>query len=109
MKNQTKKINAAKKAFGQNILGDEFVIACQDETLFGACDEGIIFTNKGMHIKNYKVKTFIKYQDMHEILPSKKDKYYINIDGIEIRAIMVGEVQISLFCKMIKFLVGNLG
>ena len=104
------KIKAALDAYGKaaGITRNDLILACQDETLFGAGDDGLIFTMKGIYVKPFMLDTFfIGYDDIRNVR-NKNDNTHVLINDYEIALTQVADAELDKFCSMIKFLCGKL-
>lgn len=104
------KLKAALDAYGKaaGITRNDLILACQDETLFGAGDDGLIFTMKGIYVKPFMGDTFfIRYDDIKNVR-NKNDNTNVLINDYEIALTQVDDAELDKFCSMIKFLCGKL-
>ena len=105
----TQKIEKAVNAYGPKKSENVTVLGCQDETMFGGCGDGCIFTIKGIYINGTWTKNkYIAYKDIKEIRLDEKEDYIAYINGIKVTTIQTTKNR-EKFCNMIRFLCEKLG
>ena len=105
------KIKAALNAYGMaaGITRNDLILACQDETLFGGGEDGLIFTMKGIYIKClFEDAFFIKYDEIKRVR-NKNDNMHIFINDYEISLTQVNKTEYDKFCSMVNFLCNKFG
>lgn len=87
----------------------EKVLACYDTTLWGACDEGCVFTTKGIYIHDDNYGTvYLKYEDINEDSIRIKEGLVDNIciNDVELDTSQLGgDAGKARFVEMVKFFV----
>ena len=102
-----RKVCAAVQAYGGLLDGNDIVLGCYDATVFGAADEGCIFTMKGICILTTSVDNhvrFVDYEDINNISLRgifMKDVY---VNDFKIDTAGIGEEESIKFCDMLKAL-----
>ena len=105
----TQKIEKAVNAYGPKKSENVTVLGCQDETVFGGCGDGCIFTIKGIYINGiFSKNKYIAYKDVKEIRLDEKEDHVVYINDIKVTTIQTSKNR-EKFCDMIRFLCDKLG
>jgi len=103
-----RKMVAAMEAYANSMEKDELPLGVYDDTLMGACDEGVLFTTLGVRIhtsyQDGDEGVFIPYEDIETVEVRKGfliDNVYINDE--QVSSSMMGDDK-KTFCNVISFL-----
>lgn len=95
-----KKANNAKHSFGKNIESDETLLILIDTTAFGSAKDGIIFSDRKIHYKEFLGKIgVIPYEAIDNIIVSRKDN--------KLHFILGGDREIISFSDIDDFVILN--
>lgn len=104
-----KKVNNAKKSFGQGISSDETLLLLFDSTLFGSASEGIIFTDKRIYAKeSFSDPLCIDYKDIENVKADPKTGAITVTCKNGIKKLQTGVYKDNylLFWNLIQFILG---